>query len=123
MVKTKRGSTIISIIPLRGLGDDPKAWPIKTSSQTLRNQLKQNEAHVAFMEQQHAHQLKQKSLGIQIADLKIQQHEEKLREHLKKQHEKTKNQKEKLESLCKSLKAERKQNLNGQSNPDSVHAV
>ncbi|GJV73602.1 hypothetical protein Tco_1493597 [Tanacetum coccineum] len=45
------------------------------------------------------------------------------REHLKKQHEKTKNQKEKLESLCRSLQAERKQNLNGQSNPDSVPAV
>ncbi|GJS40463.1 phospholipase D gamma 1-like protein [Tanacetum coccineum] len=47
----------------------------------LQNQLKQNEAQVAFMEQQHAHQ----------------------RERLKKQREKTKNQKEKLESLCRSL--------------------
>lgn len=40
------------------------------------------------------------------------------REHMKKQLEKTKNQKEKLESLCRSLQAERKQNPNGQSNAD-----
>nr|GEU93901.1 hypothetical protein [Tanacetum cinerariifolium] len=45
------------------------------------------------------------------------------RERLKKKLEKTKNQKEKLESLCRSLQAERKQNPNGQSNPDSVPAV
>lgn len=35
------------------------------------------------------------------------------REHLKKQLEKTKNQKEKLESLCRSLQAERKQTSTG----------
>ncbi|KAG0489623.1 hypothetical protein HPP92_006486 [Vanilla planifolia] len=34
------------------------------------------------------------------------------REHMKKQVEKAKNQREKLESLCRSLQAERKQNLN-----------
>lgn len=33
------------------------------------------------------------------------------REHLKKQLEKVKGQKDKLESLCRSLQAERKQNL------------
>ncbi|PWA95992.1 taxilin [Artemisia annua] len=182
-------------------------------NEMLRNQLKQKEAQVALMEQQHAHQLKQKSLELQIADLKIQQHEEKLvkeqsqmnmyaeqvsqlllteknlrlqltadgekfqqfqdalvksnevfetfkqeiekmaksikelrkentflkgkteksdytlvqlveeRERFKKQLEKTKNQKEKLESLCRSLQAERKQNPIGQNNPDSVPAV
>ncbi|GJU90523.1 beta-taxilin isoform X2 [Tanacetum coccineum] len=183
-------------------------------NEMLRNQLKQKEAQVALMEQQHAHQLKQKSLELQIADLKIQQHEEKLvkeqsqmnmyaeqvsqllateknlrlqltadgekfqqfqdalvksnevfetfkqeiekmaksikelrkentflkgktdksdytlvqlveeqRESLKKQLEKTKNQKERLESLCRSLQAERKQNPIGQSNPDTVPAV
>lgn len=42
------------------------------------------------------------------------------RERMKKQLEKTKNQKEKLESLCRSLQAERKQNPAGQSNADSV---
>ncbi|XP_050210811.1 uncharacterized protein LOC126661089 isoform X2 [Mercurialis annua] len=42
------------------------------------------------------------------------------RERLKKQLEKTKNQKEKLESLCRSLQAERKQNSNGSSTIDTV---
>ncbi|KAM1162053.1 hypothetical protein ACFX1Q_001880 [Malus domestica] len=42
------------------------------------------------------------------------------RERLKKQLEKTKNQKEKLESLCRSLQAERKQNSTGSNNSDSV---
>ncbi|KAG5557416.1 hypothetical protein RHGRI_007605 [Rhododendron griersonianum] len=42
------------------------------------------------------------------------------REHLKKQLEKTKNQKEKLESLCRSLQAERKQNPIGGNNSDSM---
>ncbi|KAI3498056.1 hypothetical protein L1887_33772 [Cichorium endivia] len=37
-----------------------------------------------------------------------------------KQLEKTKNKKEKLESLCRSLQAERKQNSSGQSNANSV---
>ncbi|XP_076958754.1 uncharacterized protein LOC143634604 [Bidens hawaiensis] len=168
-------------------------------NEMLRNQLKQKEGQLVLAEQQHAHQLKQKSLELQIADLKIQQHEENLvkeqsqiklyaeqvsellateknlrlqltadgekfqqfqdalvksnevfesfkqemgkmtksitdlkkentflkskteksdytlvklveeREHMKKQLEKTKNQKEKLESLCRSLQAERKQ--------------
>ncbi|KAI9124676.1 hypothetical protein K1719_004598 [Acacia pycnantha] len=41
------------------------------------------------------------------------------REHLKKQLEKTKNQKEKLESLCRSLQAERKQNLAGSKSDDN----
>ncbi|KAF5798932.1 putative Taxilin family [Helianthus annuus] len=180
-------------------------------NEMLRNQLKQKEDQIVLMEQQHAHQLKQKTLELQIADLKIQQHEENLvkeqsqmkmyaeqvsqllateknlrlqltadgekfqqfqdalvksnevfetfkqeiekmtksikelkkentflkgkteksditliqlveeRERMKKQLEKTKNQKEKLESLCRSLQAERKQNPAGQSNnADSV---
>ncbi|KAJ0704975.1 putative transcription factor bZIP family [Helianthus annuus] len=179
-------------------------------NEMLRNQLKQKEAQTALTEQQHAHQLKQKTLELQIADLKIQQHEENLakeqsqmkmyaeqvsqllateknlrlqltadgekfqqfqdalvksnevfetfkqeiekmtksikelkkensflkgkteksdftlvklveeREHMKKQLEKTKNQKEKLESLCRSLQAERKQNSSSQNNADSV---
>lgn len=42
------------------------------------------------------------------------------RERLKKQLEKTKNQKEKLESLCRSLQAERKQNSIDSNNSDSV---
>lgn len=42
------------------------------------------------------------------------------REHMKKQLEKTKNQKEKLESLCRSLEAERKQNPSGLSNAKPV---
>ncbi|KAK3232385.1 hypothetical protein Dsin_004266 [Dipteronia sinensis] len=176
----------------------------------LRNNLKQLADQCALSEQQYAHQLKQKSLELQIADLKIKQHEEKLvqeqsqmklyaeqvsellatekylrlqltadgekfqqfqdallksnevfetfkqeiekmtksikelkkenvflkskcdksdvtlielveeRERLKKQLEKSKNQKEKLESLCRSLQAERKQNSMGSNNSDSV---
>ncbi|XP_076915513.1 uncharacterized protein LOC143574891 isoform X2 [Bidens hawaiensis] len=179
-------------------------------NEMLRNQLKQKEDQIVLIEQQHAHQLKQKTLELQIADLKNQQHEENLvkeqsqmklyaeqvsqllateknlrlqlnadgekfqqfqdalvksnevfetfkqeiekmtksikelkkentflkskteksdvtliqlveeRERMKKQLEKTKNQKEKLESLCRSLQAERKQNPAGQSNADSV---
>ncbi|KAK1421245.1 hypothetical protein QVD17_23434 [Tagetes erecta] len=179
-------------------------------NEMLRNQLKQKEDQIVLIEQQHAHQLKQKTLELQIADLKVQQHEENLvkeqsqmkmyaeqvsqllateknlrlqltadgekfqqfqdalvksnevfetfkqeiekmtksikelkkenaflkskteksdvtliqlveeRERMKKQLEKTKNQKEKLESLCRSLQAERKQNPGGQSNADSV---
>ncbi|KAL8210650.1 hypothetical protein R6Q57_005087 [Mikania cordata] len=176
----------------------------------LRNQLKQKENQMVLIEQQHAHQLKQKTLELQIADLKNQQHEENLvkeqsqlklyaeqvsqllateknlrlqltadgekfqqfqdalvksneifetfkqeiekmtksikelkkentflkgkteksdmtliqlveeRERMKKQLEKTKNQKEKLESLCRSLQAERKQNPAVLNNVDSV---
>lgn len=41
------------------------------------------------------------------------------REYMKKQVEKVKNQKEKLESLCRSLQAERKQNLSGTNIVDS----
>ncbi|KAK9063011.1 hypothetical protein SSX86_016881 [Deinandra increscens subsp. villosa] len=179
-------------------------------NEMLRNKLKQKEDQIVLVEQQHTHQLKQKTLELQIADLKIQQHEEKLvkeqsqmkmyaeqvsqlltteknlrlqltadgekfqqfqdalvksnevfetfkqeiekmtksikelkkensflkgkteksditliqlveeRERMKKQLEKTKNQKEKLESLCRSLQAERKQSPAGQSNADSV---
>ncbi|KAI3705191.1 hypothetical protein L1987_75425 [Smallanthus sonchifolius] len=179
-------------------------------NEMLRSELKQKEDQIVLIEQQHAHQLKQKTLELQIADLKIQQHEENLvkeqsqmkmyaeqvsqlltteknlrlqltsdgekfqqfqdalvksnqvfetfkqeiekmtksikelkkentflkskteksdvtliqlveeRERMKKQLEKTKNQKEKLESLCRSLQAERKQNPAGQSNADSV---
>ncbi|XP_057516810.1 uncharacterized protein LOC130798010 isoform X1 [Amaranthus tricolor] len=40
------------------------------------------------------------------------------RERMKKQLEKTKNQKEKLESLCRSLQAERKQGFNSSSQPE-----
>ncbi|XVE75341.1 hypothetical protein DITRI_Ditri12bG0086600 [Diplodiscus trichospermus] len=42
------------------------------------------------------------------------------RERLKKQLEKTKNQKEKLESLCRSLQAERKQSSVGGNSSDSI---
>ncbi|KAJ0045807.1 hypothetical protein Pint_06092 [Pistacia integerrima] len=42
------------------------------------------------------------------------------RERMKKQLEKSKNQKEKLESLCRSLQAERKQNTVGSNSSDSV---
>ncbi|KAJ6901079.1 hypothetical protein NC652_027004 [Populus alba x Populus x berolinensis] len=42
-----------------------------------------------------------------------------LREKLKKQLDKTRNQKEKLESLCRSLQAERKQNKTGSNSSDS----
>ncbi|KVI09748.1 alpha-taxilin isoform X1 [Cynara cardunculus var. scolymus] len=175
-------------------------------NEMLRNQLRQKEDQNALIEQQYTQQLKQKTIELQIADLKIQQHEEKLvkeqsqmktyadqvsqllateknlrlqltadgekfqqfqdalvksnevfetfkqeiekmaksikelkkentflkgkteksditliqlveeRERMKKQLEKTKNQKEKLESLCRSLQAERKQNPIGQNN-------
>ncbi|XP_062156824.1 uncharacterized protein LOC133864490 [Alnus glutinosa] len=168
-------------------------------NEMLRNKLKQLADQYTLSEQQFAQKLKQKSLELQLADLKIKQHEEKLvqeqsqmklyaeqvsqllateknlrlqltadgekfqqfqdallksnevfetfkqeiekmaksikelkkensflkskceksdvtlielvdeREHLKKQLEKTKNQKEKLESLCRSLRAEKKQ--------------
>ncbi|CAL5407269.1 unnamed protein product [Camellia sinensis] len=180
-------------------------------NEMLRIKLKQLADQYALSEQQYVQKLKQKTLELQIADLKTQQHEEKLlqeqsqlkfyaeqvsellaneknlrlqltadgekfqqfqdalvksnevfetfkqeiekmaksikqlkkenaflkskseksditlielveeREHLKKQLEKTKNQKEKLESLCRSLHAERKQNsTGGGSNTDSV---
>ncbi|XP_048231861.1 beta-taxilin isoform X2 [Ricinus communis] len=179
-------------------------------NEMLRTKLKQLADQYAVSEQQHAQKLKQKSLELQIAELKIKQHEEKLvheqsqmkvyaeqvsqllateknlrmkltadgekfqqfqdallksnevfetfkqeiekrtksikklkkenvflkskteksdvtlielveeRERLKKQLEKTKNQKEKLESLCRSLQAERKQNSNGGNTPDTV---
>lgn len=179
-------------------------------NEMLKNKLKQLADQYTLTEQQFNQKLKQKSLELQIADLKIQQHEEKLvqeqsqmklyaeqvsqlliteknlrlqltadgekfqqfqealvksnevfetfkqeiekmaksikelkkensflkskseksditlielveeREHLKKQLEKTKNQKEKLESLCRSLQAERKQNPVGQNISDSV---
>lgn len=42
------------------------------------------------------------------------------RERLKKQLEKSKNQKDKLESLCRSLQAERKQSSLGSNNSDSA---
>ncbi|KAL6552853.1 hypothetical protein OROHE_008217 [Orobanche hederae] len=42
------------------------------------------------------------------------------RERLKKQLEKTRNQKEKLESLCRSLQAERKANPVGGNSLDSI---
>lgn len=42
------------------------------------------------------------------------------RERLKKQLEKTRNQKEKLESLCRSLQAERKANSVKANSSDSV---
>ncbi|CAJ2629652.1 beta-taxilin isoform X1 [Trifolium pratense] len=178
----------------------------------LRNNLKQLAEQYELSEQQYAQKLKQKSLELQIAELKIKQHEEKLaqeqsqmklyaeqvsqllatekslrlqlttdgekfqqfqealtksndvfetfkqeiekmaksmkelkkenqflkskseksditlielvdeRERMKKQLEKTKNQKEKLESLCRSLQAERKQSLseNKSNNNNSV---
>lgn len=44
------------------------------------------------------------------------------REILKKQLEKTRNQKEKLESLCRSLQAERKTNSGAGSSSDSIPA-
>ncbi|KAK7343839.1 hypothetical protein VNO77_12894 [Canavalia gladiata] len=176
----------------------------------LRNKLKQLAEQYDLSEQQYAHKLKQKSLELQLADLKIKQHEEKLvqeqsqiklyaeqvsqllateknlrlqlttdgekfqqfqealtkskevfdtftqeiekmaksikelkkenqflkskseksdvtlielveeRERLKKQLEKTKNQKEKLESLCRSLQAERKQSSSENKSNNSV---
>ncbi|KAJ9129256.1 hypothetical protein P3X46_033953 [Hevea brasiliensis] len=179
-------------------------------NEMLRNKLKQLADQYALSEQQYAQKLKQKTLELQLADLKIKQHEEKLiqeqshmkvyaeqvaqllvteknlrwqltadgekfqqfqeallksnevfetfkqeiekmaksikelkkenvflkskseksdvtlielveeREKLKMQLEKTKNQKEKLESLCRSLQAERKQNSNGGNAHDAV---
>ncbi|XVE99352.1 hypothetical protein REPUB_Repub03eG0190800 [Reevesia pubescens] len=173
-------------------------------NEMLRNKLKQFTDQCTLSEQQYVQQLKQKTLELQLADLKIQQHEEKLiqeqaqmkvyaeqvsqllatennlrlqltadgekfqqfqdallksnevfetfkqeiekelkkenvflkskcdksdltlielveeRERLKKQLEKTKSQKEKLESLCRSLQAERKQSSTGGNSSDSV---
>ncbi|XP_062092838.1 uncharacterized protein LOC133798526 isoform X2 [Humulus lupulus] len=179
-------------------------------NEMLRTKLKQLADQYTLSEQHHEQRLKQKSLELQISDLKIKQHEEKLgqeqsrikvyaeqvsqllateknlrlqltadgekfqqfqeallksnevfetfkqeiqkmaksikelkkensmlkskteksditlielvdeRERLKKQLEKTKNQKEKLESLCRSLQAERKQNSVGSFNSDYV---
>ncbi|PIN11983.1 hypothetical protein CDL12_15402 [Handroanthus impetiginosus] len=179
-------------------------------NEMLKTKLKQLVDQYTLSEQQHAQQLKQKSLELQLADLKLQQHEEKLkqeqsqmklyaeqvaqllateknlrlqltadgekfqqfqeallksnevfetfkqeiekmaksikelkkentflkskceksdvtlieladeRERLKKQLERTRNQKEKLESLCRSLQAERKTNSN--SSPNSAGA-
>ncbi|KAM7272465.1 hypothetical protein ACFE04_027128 [Oxalis oulophora] len=181
-------------------------------NEMLRTKLKHLADQYALSEQQYAQKLKQKSLELQIADLKMKQHEEKLmqeqsqmkiyaeqvsqllateknlrlqltsdgekfqqfqgalaksnevfetfkqeiekmsksikelkkentflkskseksdvtlielaneREGLKKQLEKTKNQKAKLESLCRSLQAERKQNSDTSNNTDSVLA-
>ncbi|KAI3458986.1 hypothetical protein Pfo_015649 [Paulownia fortunei] len=179
-------------------------------NEMLKTKLKQLVDQYALSEQQHAQQLKQKTLELQLADLKLQQHEEKLkqeqsqmklyaeqvaqllateknlrlqltadgekfqqfqeallksnevfetfkqeiekmaksikelkkentflkskseksdvtlielaeeRERMKKQLEKTRNQKEKLESLCRSLQAERKTNSVGGSSSDSI---
>ncbi|GLT70100.1 hypothetical protein SLA2020_421990 [Shorea laevis] len=179
-------------------------------NEMLRTKLKQLADQYSLSEQQYAQMLKQKTLEVQLAELKIKQHEEKLiqeqaqmkvyaeqvsqllateknlrlqltadgekfqqfqdallksnevfetfkqeiekmtksikelkkenaflkskceksdvtlielveeRERLKKQLEKTKNQKEKLESLCRSLEAERKQNSVGSNSSDSV---
>ncbi|KAI3740242.1 hypothetical protein L2E82_30667 [Cichorium intybus] len=47
-------------------------------NEMLRTLLKQKEEHNALNIQQYTQQLKQKSLELQIADLKTQQHEEKL---------------------------------------------
>ncbi|KAM6582679.1 hypothetical protein CsatB_009681 [Cannabis sativa] len=181
-------------------------------NEMLRTKLKQLADQYTLSEQHHEQKLKQKSLELQISDLKIKQHEEKLvqeqsrikvyaeqvsqllateknlrlqltadgekfqqfqeallksnevfetfkqeiqkmaksikelkkensflkskteksditlielvdeRERLKKHLEKTKNQKEKLESLCRSLQAERKQNSVGSLNSDDVQA-
>ncbi|KAH9703576.1 alpha-taxilin-like protein [Citrus sinensis] len=179
-------------------------------NEMLRTNLKQLADQYALTEQQYAQKLKQKTLELQIGELKIKQHEEKLvqeqsqmklyaeqvsqllateknlrlqltadgekfqqfqdalvksnevfetfkqeiekmaksikelkkenaflkskceksdftlielveeRERMKKQLEKSKNQKEKLESLCRSLQAERKQNSVGSNNSDSA---
>ncbi|CAA2954439.1 beta-taxilin isoform X1 [Olea europaea subsp. europaea] len=125
----------------------------------LKTKLKQFADQYSLSEQQHAQKLKQKTLELQLADLKLQQQEEKLkqeqsqmklyaeqvaqllateknlrlqltadgekfqqfqRERLKKQLEKTRNQKEKLESLCRSLQAERKANSVKANSSDSV---
>ncbi|KAJ0101563.1 hypothetical protein Patl1_06150 [Pistacia atlantica] len=179
-------------------------------NEMLRNNLKQLADQYALTEQQYGQKLKQKTLELQLAELKIKQHEEKLvqeqsqmklyaeqvsqllateknlrlqltadgekfqqfqdallksnevfetfkqeiekmaksikelkkenvflkskceksdvtlielveeRERMKKQLEKSKNQKEKLESLCRSLQAERKQNTVRSNSSDSV---
>ncbi|KAL0402350.1 UNVERIFIED_CONTAM: hypothetical protein Slati_4264900 [Sesamum latifolium] len=181
-------------------------------NEMLKTKLKQLVDQYALSEQQHAQQLKQKTLELQLADLKLQQHEEKLkqeqsqmklyaeqvaqllateknlrlqltadgekfqqfqeallksnevfetfkqeiekmaksikelkkentflkskceksdvtlieladeRERMKKQLEKTRNQKEKLESLCRSLQAERKTLSVQSSSSDSIPA-
>ncbi|KAK5833094.1 hypothetical protein PVK06_016906 [Gossypium arboreum] len=179
-------------------------------NEMLRNKLKELAEQYALSEQQYAQKLKQKTLELQLSDLKIKQHEEKLiqeqaqmkvyaeqvsqllvteknlrmqltadgekfqqfqdalsksnevfetfkqeiekmaksikelrkenvflkskcdksdftlielveeRERMKKQLEKTKNQKEKLESLCRSLQAERKQSSTGSNGSNSL---
>ncbi|KDP25733.1 hypothetical protein JCGZ_23954 [Jatropha curcas] len=179
-------------------------------NEMLRNKLKQLADQYTLSEQQYAQKLKQKTLELQLADLKIKQHEEKLvqeqsqmkiyaeqvsqllateknlrlqltadgekfqqfqdallksnevfetfkqeiekmaksikelkkeniflkskseksdvtlielveeREKLKKQLEKTRNQKKKLESLCRSLQAERRQNSTGSNTAEAV---
>ncbi|TYH73477.1 hypothetical protein ES332_D05G332400v1 [Gossypium tomentosum] len=179
-------------------------------NEMLRDKLKELADQYALSEQQYAQKLKQKTLELQLSDLKIKQHEEKLtqeqaqmklyaeqvsqllvteknlrmqltadgekfqqfqdalsksnevfetfkqeiekmaksikelrkenvflkskcdksdftlielveeREQMKKQLEKTKNQKEKLESLCRSLQAERKQSSTGSSGSNSL---
>ncbi|GER28834.1 taxilin [Striga asiatica] len=179
-------------------------------NEMLKTKLKQLVDQYTLSEQQHAQQLKQKTLELQLSDLKLQQHEEKLkqeksqmklyaeqvaqllateknlrlqltadgekfqqfqealmksnevfetfkqeiekmaksikelkkennllkgkcektdvtiielaneRELLKKQLEKTRNQKEKLESLCRSLQADRKSNSVAGNSSDSV---
>ncbi|MBA0837669.1 hypothetical protein Goarm_009807 [Gossypium armourianum] len=179
-------------------------------NEMLRNKLKELADQYALSEQQYAQKLKQKTLELQLSDLKIKQHEEKLiqeqaqmkvyaeqvsqllvteknlrmqltadgekfqqfqdalsksnevfetfkqeiekmaksikelrkenvflkskcdksdftlielveeRELMKKQLEKTKNQKEKLESLCRSLQAERKQSSTGSNGSNSL---
>nr|KJB60587.1 hypothetical protein B456_009G314800 [Gossypium raimondii] len=179
-------------------------------NEMLRDKLKELADQYALSEQQYAQKLKQKTLELQLSDLKIKQHEEKLtqeqaqmkvyaeqvsqllvteknlrmqltadgekfqqfqdalsksnevfetfkqeiekmaksikelrkenvflkskcdksdftlielveeRERMKKQLEKTKNQKEKLESLCRSLQAERKQSSTGSSGSNSL---
>lgn len=179
-------------------------------NEMLRDKLKQLADHYTLSQQQYAQELKQKSLELKIAELKVEQNEEKLtheqaqikvyaekisqlletekslrqqltadgekfqqfqdallksnevfetfkqeiekmskltkdlkkenaflkskceksdytlielveeRERMKKQLEKTKNQKEKLESLCRSLQAERKQGSNGSGHAEPV---
>ncbi|KAF3433909.1 hypothetical protein FNV43_RR25012 [Rhamnella rubrinervis] len=60
--------------------------------------------------------LKSKTEKSDITLIELADEREKLKQYL----EKTKNQKEKLESLCRSLQAERKQNSTGSNNADSV---
>lgn len=57
----------------------------------------------------------QKQITINFIHLSFEQ-----REYLKKQLEKTKNQKEKLESLCRSLQAERKQTPSAENSLEPV---